>query len=306
MPTSNLIGRIRFIPVFRSKAILVLSPKEYQESITEMIKTLDQPGKQVMVKAVIVATNHSEMATLGLKLASDTATFGTLTENSLLVETLAQLHYLSVRGSLTLSPLITVQALVDFLIKETSAKVINQPTLWTKDNEEAIFFKGQRVPFIETSSTSTEGRIDNQTFRYENVGVTLRIRPNITPENNVDLTINLIISQVEPEIIAGQVSTSELNTTTHLIVEDGQTIMLGGILFQNESKIQRKLPIIGDAPLIGPLFRHYDTVETTDELLVFITPHVVDANSTPETVEEFKRQKQNAMSPAGTAETHYK
>jgi general secretion pathway protein D len=285
-PISNLIGKIRFIPVHRSKALLVLSPREYQEGIREIIKELDQPGRQVMIKAVIVQVDHSAMTSLGVKLSSAENVLA-VGENA--VTAWADLSLLETHGSLTLEAGTNVNALVDFLIKETNGRVLNQPTLFTKDNKEAVFFKGRRVPFIQSAQTSEEGRGVTTSYTYENVGVTLRVRPNITPEKDVDVTINLIIGQVEQERIGEQVVTSELNTSTNLIVEDGQTIMLGGILNQDEGQIEQKLPLLGDVPLMGPLFRHYDTVETNNELIVFITPYVIDEQSSPETIEELEK-----------------
>ncbi len=83
-----------------------------------------------------------------------------------------------------------------------------------------------------------------------------------------------------------------MNTTTNMIVQNNQTLLLGGILFQKDSKIERKLPLFGDLPLIGGLFRHNSVIQTNSELLVFITPHVVDesAEELPEVVEEKKEK----------------
>jgi type II secretory pathway component GspD/PulD (secretin) len=67
-----------------------------------------------------------------------------------------------------------------------------------------------------------------------------------------------------------------MNATTAAIVKDGQTVMLGGILFQKDTLVERKLPLVGDIPLVGALFRHYETLESNTELIVFITPEVVD------------------------------
>jgi general secretion pathway protein D len=274
MPTSNLIGRIRFIPVERSKAILVLSPVEYQQSVKQMIEELDKPGKQVMVKAVIVQVDHSKMTSLGVQIATDPTAFGVLTENS--AEAVTKLSYLDTHGAWTLDMSTNVTTLVDLLIKKANAKVLNQPTLWMKDNEEAIFFKGQNVAFIEGSQTDNTGAALKTTFNYKDVGVTLRVRPNITPENNVGIIINLIVEQVEPQLINTQVATNKLDTLTHMIVKDGETIMLGGILFQTDSKIHRKIPLLGDLPLIGAVFNHWDVQVANSELLVFITPYVVE------------------------------
>lgn len=273
LPTSNLIGRVRFVPVHRSKAVLVLSPPEYLDDITQVIETLDQPGMQVMIKAVIVEIGLSDMTSLGVKVASNPAAFGPLGVNAMTA--LNQLSVAETRGSFSFAADADISVLVDLLVKHANGKVLNQPTLWTKDNEEAIFVKGQKVAFITGDQTANTGSTQ-RTFTFEDVGVTLRIRPNITPEKAVDLTINLNISKIEPELINDQNVRSNLDSTTRMIVNDGQSVMMGGILNQTQSKIQHKVPLLGDLPLLGGLFRHEATQQSNSELLVFVTPYVVD------------------------------
>lgn len=285
MPTSNLIGKIRFIPVHRSKAILVLAPPEYFNSIQQMIEELDQPGKQVMIKVVIIEIDHSNMTSLGVQLASNPGAFGTLEENELTA--LSILTDAQNFGALQTTTTANINVLVDLLMKKANAKILNQPTLWTKDNEEAIFVKGQNVAFKTAEQSEVVGGGSSaltSTFEYRDVGVTLRVRPNITPERAVDMSINLIISQVSTDDVNGELATNKLDMTTHVIVNDGETILLGGILFQTDSIINRKIPILGDIPLIGELFKHQETVQRNNELLAFITPYVIDgAMTTSET-----------------------
>ena len=279
MPTSNLIGKIRFIPVQRSKAVLVLAPPEYLDSIAAMIEELDQPGKQVMIKAVIVEIDHSSMTSLGIQLSTNPDAFG-LEENAL--GFLTKLTNIETRGALTLTTTANVNILIDLLVKKVNARILNQPTLWTKDNEEAVFIKGTEVAFITASKVSTEASATDKTYDYKDVGVTLRVRPNITPEKAVDVTINLEISEVATERVNDQVAVNKLNTTTHLIVNDGETILLGGILFQKDSTVRRKVPLLGDIPVAGALFSHEETLQTNNELLAFITPYVIDEQTSAE------------------------
>ena len=305
MPASNLIGKIRFIPVHRSKAILVLAAEEYLDSIKAMIEELDQPGKQVMIKAVIVEVNHSSMTSLGIKVSSDSAAFGAVGENSLALSltTAGDLQYQQSFGSgglytFTAKPGFNVHTLIDMLIKQAGARVLNQPTLWTKDNEEAEFFKGGQVPFIEGSTISAEAGATRETVQYRAVGLRLRIRPNITPEKAVNMIIDINISQVEPDTINGNIVTSEFKTITHTTVANGQTIMLSGVLFQTDSTIIHKTPLLGDLPLLGPLFRHKEIVKTNNELLTFITPYVIEnelASQIEPTDESGSEQLENAL-----------
>jgi general secretion pathway protein D len=284
MPISNVMGKIRFIPVYRSKSLLVVAPPEYIDDIRKMVEDLDKPGKQVMIKAIILEVDHDSFTTLGAQLSTNPAAFGPVGENA--AAALSNLSYTQKSGSFSITSTTSITAIVDLLIKKANGRVLNQPTLWTKDNEEAEFFKGRSIAFIQNAVTSQETTATNSFFKYQPVGVTLRTRPNITPERAVDLTVNLIISQVDPQLVNGQIATDELNTTTNSIIGDGKTILIGGILFQEDTTIVRKTPLLGDLPLLGPLFRHYDVTKSNDELLAFLTPYVIDENARVESRRE--------------------
>jgi len=278
MPPSNLIGRVRFIPVARSKALLVLAPPKFMNDIVSMIEELDQPGMQVMIKVVIMEVDHSDVTSLGVRLSSDPTAFGTIGVNSL--DILNNLATSVTRGSFAFSAESNVDALIDFLMKNTNAKILNQPTLWTKDNEEARFVKAEKVAFITGDSYDrTNTNSVQRTFDFEDVGVTLRIRPNITPEKAVDMAIHLNISQLQEEIVNTQPTRKNLDTMTHMIINDGQSVILGGLLFQNDVNIVQKVPFFGDLPLVGGAFKHTTKTLQNDELLVFVTPYVIDDQS---------------------------
>jgi len=185
--------------------------------------------------------------------------------------------------------------MVDFLATQTNAKILNQQTLWTEDNEEASFFKGDKVAFF-TASTATSTVGVTQNVEFSRVGMTLAVRPSITPNKDVDMIVNIIISQITPgDEQNGQPVRTEMETKTNMIVGDGETIMLGGILFQEDRIVKTKVPLLGDIPLIGELlFGHTQTIAANNEMLVFITPYVIDdfENLTPETKEQIEQPKE--------------
>jgi len=277
MPISNVIGRIRFVPDSRTKSILVLSPPEFMPKIEELINELDVPGKQVMIKAIIVQVDHESMTSLGVQVTptgAETLAFGTYDENTGAV--LNQLEYMQQRGSFTFTAMADVTAMLDFLVKATHAKILNQQTLWTEDNEEASFFKGDKVAFFTATTTTTTVGV-TQNVEFSRVGMTLAVRPSITPEKSVDMIINILISQLTTEEENGQPVRNEMETKTNMIISDGQTVMLGGILFQEDRVIEKKVPLLGDIPIIGELlFRHNEVSAANNELIVFITPYVID------------------------------
>jgi general secretion pathway protein D len=310
LPISNIIGRVRFIPDTHSKSILVLSPPEFMDSVEGMIQEIDIPGRQVMLKAIIMQVDHHNMTSLGVQYSSDSTKWLTLDNENALVarNTLAALQQ---NGSLVLDPktgalsgtgsllqaAANINILIDFLVRELEAKILNQQTLWTKDNEEAQFFKGQRVGFQTRVSISDTGGRATSDFEYEKVGMTLRARPSITPEKNVDMVINVILSQLTSEIINTQRVRTELDTTTNMIVRDGQTILLGGMLFQEDSRIKRKVPVLGDLPLVGGLFRHKQATQANSELLIFVTPYVVETSE--EMLPQARREIERAQKKLG-------
>ena len=281
MPTSNLIGKVRFVPVYRSKAILVLAPPEYYPDIEKMVEALDQPEMQVMIEAVIVEVDHSSMTSLGVKLSSDPGAFSGVSENAL--KALNKLMRVEdFTSGVQLTSNLDINVLVDLLAKTIDAKVLNQPNLWTKDNEEALFFKGREISLVTSDTSYTTGQSNKTQYDRIPVGVTLKVRPNITPEKDVDINVELEISSLAAEEVNTQPVLSTINTITNLIIGDGETLMLGGILFQNERQINTKVPLLGDIPIAGALFNHDDTVQRNNELLIFLTPHVVTDGGSPE------------------------
>jgi general secretion pathway protein D len=263
------------------------------DEIQQLIAELDVPGKQVLIQAIIIEIEHTKVTSLGIELATNPQAFGSLSENA--ITALANITNVGTHGSpagrissgagtmnatgsgTVLGVGTDVYALIDFLIKTTNARILNQQSLWTKDNEEASFFKGSEVAFIAGSTTAASvGTTQNITF--EPVGMELRARPSITPEDKVDMVVNVQISQLTSEIVNAQPVRSKMNTTTNMIVQDGQTLLLGGILFQKDSLVQRKLPGLGDLPGVGGLFRHKEVIKSNSEMLVFMTPRVIDEN----------------------------
>jgi len=289
MPISNVIGRVRFVPEPHTKSIMVLSPPEFMDAIRELINTLDVPGKQVVIEAIIVEVEHSKVTSLGIELSTNPQAFGTLGENA--ITALSNLTNIGTHGSAAgtissssgvnatgsgsvLGVGTDIYALIDFLIKTTNAKVLNQQTLWTKDNEQANFFKGSEVAF--RGSESITQQTTSQNIDFDRVGMELRARPSITPEDNVDMIVNVEISQLTSDLVNDQPVRTVMETTTNMIVRDGQTLLLGGILFQKESMIEHKLPLLGDVPLVGGLFRHTEVNLANSEMFVFMTPRVID------------------------------
>ncbi len=295
-PASNLIGKIRFVPINRRNALLVVAPPAYMAPLQELVGQLDQAGMQVMIHAVIAEVQDDDSSTLGMRLASDPSVLkdprlmdGSIGGGANLNSSNVISGTAGTADRTILTANLNVNVLLQLLIRKFDLKILFEPKLYTADNQEAEFFDGQDVPIQTQAQTSAEGTSVTQSYSYTAVGTYLRIRPHITNDKDVDLTINLELS----DIVTGETSFGNFifdrrETSTHVIMRDGQTMMLSGIIRQSDAKDVRKIPLLGDIPLIGGLFRSTDISKQKRELVCFITPHVIRPEGEPATTSGYK------------------
>ena len=173
--------------------------------------------------------------------------------------------------------------MLHLLMREFDLRILLTPTIVTSDNKASTFFDGQDVSIQTGIQRSAEAGATVTGSVYEDVGTLLRVRPHITKNNNVDLKINLEVSRIVPGSTAtGNPTFDRREVFTHVVVKSGQTIMLSGIIRQEDFDEVRKVPLLGDIPLLGKLFRSIDKGTRNREMLVFITPEVM---STPDEVD---------------------
>lgn len=277
--SSNLVGKIRIVPVWRQNAVMVLAPAEYRVSVVDLIRSMDKPGRQVLISAVVAEISTEDATSLGLRWSSQ-AISPTNPDNSISVGTGVDATENRIFGNLFDTSVLNVNADVNLLLQalneKTGVSILSEPKIFTSDNQEAEFFDGQDIPFITQSQSNQQGGV-TQSFDYRAVGIQLRIRPRITINRDVDLRVNLELSSIQPQqTLFGGFVVDRRETTTQLVVKDGQTIVISGILRSEDSDIKRKVPLLGDIPLIGLLFQSTDKSVRKTELVAFITPVVVD------------------------------
>lgn len=333
--TSTLVGKIRIVPVQRRNALMVMAPPEYTDAVAELIQRLDRPGRQVLISAVICEISAEDATALGLRFSNTTIspnlqdnaigfTAGSNAQgqpnqffNGQKTDILPGLFDTSV-----LNVGVNLNALIQALAQKTAVTILSEPRIFTGDNQEATFFDGQDIPFITESQPNTQGNLV-QSFDYRAVGINLRVRPRITPERDVDLKVDLELSSIQPnQTLFGGFIVDRRQTTTQLIVRDNQTVVISGIMRSEDSRVNRKVPLLGDIPIVGELFKSTETTTTNTELVAFITPLVVenridsDAINDPfrKRLQELRDQltpddktaKPAAASPDSTAPAHPK
>jgi general secretion pathway protein D len=257
---------------------MVLSPPEYMTSVVNLIDDLDQPGRQVLITAVIAEVALEDALSLGLRWGSEAFVLDN-GDNAIAVGTNTTAQENDVLGNLFDTSVLDASVNLNFVLQaldqNNSLNILSEPRIFTSDNQEAEFFDGQDVPIVEDVQLTDTGT-RNTTRTYRAVGIRLAARPRITTDGNVDLRVNLELSSIGPGQAADDfVIIDRRETTTQLIVNDGQTVVISGILRSEESDVKRKVPLLGDIPLLGALFTSVEERVTNTELVAFITPRVV-------------------------------
>lgn len=299
-------GGITITPDKASNSLIIVASPADQANLLQVIKQLDKRRRQVYVEAMIVEASVDKLRDLGVKWRA-TATkggspvaiggFGTVDSTALLT-VLQGLQGATVGGlgNFLNVPLTTVGS--DGSVTETTLKVpgfaallsmnefkdavnvLSTPQILTSDNKEAEILVGSNVPFISQTQTgvATSTSILNSIVRQD-IGIILRITPQITEGDHVKLDIYQEISSLNNQSDALTMSIgptiTKRSTKTSVVVKDSQTVVIGGLMQEKEEETVTKMPILGDIPILGWLFKQKSLTKNKTNLLVFLTPSVV-------------------------------
>jgi general secretion pathway protein D len=265
---------------------------------------LDAPTPQVLIGAKILEVSSDYRDKLGVRWAP-TSTTGQPTfsgddlENSLVVNNSASYTKTFVGNAMAdslangvLNSKINLDVLIQFLRKNTDATVLAEPKINIADNEMGQLFVGARVPFL-TGSMNTDVGGRNDTYNYKDVGVILEVTPRINNAEDVALKIRAESSTLRNgELINGGVVIDTRNFRTDLMLKNGQTAVLGGIINKQQQNIVRKVPILGSIPGLGWLFKKKDKTTQDMELMVFLSPRITRS---PEQAKELMNEVEKSV-----------
>ncbi|MCX7793733.1 MAG: type II secretion system secretin GspD [Thermodesulfovibrionales bacterium] len=305
--------------------VIVASSADYQ-NLVEVIKQLDRKRRQVFVEAMIVEASIEKLQELGSrwriigrKEGEPVAIggFGTI-DTSTLYSIVTGLSGLSAGGMgnfldipiSVIKPDGTVEvttltvpgfaALFSLDMFKDSVNVLSTPKILTSDNKEAEIVVGENVPFISKRERDPAAQnILLSSIERKDVGITLKITPQVTEGDYVKLDIYQEISAVKKEantdiLINIGPTTTKRSTKTTVTVKNKQTVVISGLMQERHEEVERKVPLLGDIPILGWLFKYKGVQKAKTNLLVFITPHIVKnsedlENLTTDKKKEFSR-----------------
>lgn len=282
-----------------SNALVITAPPDIFRSLQTVISQLDVRRAQVMVEAVIAEVsldvtrelgvqwivdgtpgndgavgiiNFGGAASLGgVAAAIDTGNLAGLPEGAL------------IGGGRFDDPDLNFAVLIRALSNDADTNILSTPSLMTLDNQEAEIVVGQNVPFVTgeftttgTAATTTTAVNPFRTIQRQDVGLTLKVRPQINEGNAVKLEVEQEVSSLSPSTAgASDLITNKRSIKTTVMVEDGHIVVLGGLIDEDLKQTHQKVPGLGDVPGLGRLFRYDRTTKVKRNLLVFLRPVIV-------------------------------
>ena len=289
-----------------TNSLIIRAPDVTYNSLRAVIDKLDARRAQVFIEALIVEVAAEKAAEFGVQWMDlsrlyDSGTnfiggtnFGARGTGTNIIDAAANLGSLSeglnvgvVQGTINVPGIGVVTnlgALVKALEADANSNILSTPNLLTLDNEEAKIVVGQNVPFItgsyaQTGTTTTVAPF--QTIERSDVGLTLRVRPQVSEGGSVKLQIHQEVSNLSSSTAqAADLITNTRSIDSTVLVDDGQIIVLGGLISDLTDGGVEKVPLLGDIPLIGYLFKYEKRKRVKTNLMVFLRPYVLrDANS---------------------------
>jgi general secretion pathway protein D len=277
--------------------IITAAPAKF-DSLRRIITQLDIRRAQVLIEAIMAEVSTGLSKELGVQFAyvpterssGTTPAVGELFTNSsaniaglIAGGTDAALSAVTSGffvGAAKLSGKDRFAALLRALEGDSATNILSTPQLLTLDNEEAEIIVAQNVPFITGQYTNTGSGTDTavnpfQTIEREDVGITLRITPQINEGDSVILNVEQEASSLSPSPIASDLITNKRSIKTTVLAQNEQTIVLGGLIEDTYTDDVQKVPLLGDIPLLGHLFRSTNTTKSKQNLMVFIHPVII-------------------------------
>lgn len=280
-PLADLIGQVYVIADQDTNSLLIATASKFEKQVRDVLERLDRPVPQVLIKVLVAEVTHDNSLDVGadwsiLNLNSRNGGKAGLTVSS------SNGNSAATNGGLTVSLVEdNLTATLHALATAGKVDVLSRPYILTSDNQPAEVVIGSDVPIITNSQLTDTGQQIN-TVQYREIGIILDVTPHINPEG-------LVICDVSPEVsgttdqstpIASNVNApvfSVISANTRVGIKDGQTIVIGGMMQNQKTTTINKIPLLGDLPLLGPIFSRTQVSKTKTELLFFITPHVAQS-----------------------------
>jgi general secretion pathway protein D len=291
-------GQIQADPA--TNALIITAPEAQYRQIRAVIDRLDTRRAQVYVESLIAEVTADKVGQFGIQWqtnvnSTNNGTIGVLGTNFTIggqniinlatqnggTSIVAPAAGINIGTVSKIAGHFVLTSIANFLQTSGDGNVLSTPNLVTLDNEEAKIVVGQNVPFITGQFTNTGAAAGSvnpfQTIERKDVGLTLRVRPQISENGTVKLQIFQEVSSIDPTSVASPsgLITNKRSIESNILVEDGSIVVLGGLLQDDYSSSLQQVPVLGDVPIVGDLFKTRTRERKKTNLMVFLRPVVI-------------------------------
>jgi len=260
-------------------AIIILGTPEDYQIIKETIIKLDIVPRQVLIEGAIAQIQLIDKMSLGLAWSIKNSILDGQYSVSLnpgsLDPTALPTSGLSVIG---IDSAGSVRAVINALASQSKAKLLASPHIMVSDNREARIQVGQQVPIVTSETIATVGVAPQRTIQYKDIGIILKVKPQINDSGLVAMQISQEVSTYTKDTLYAdeiQIILNKTEVSTNLVVQNGQTIVIGGLIREDDSKAKAGIPFLSKIPILGYLFGTTDNDVERTELVILLTPQVI-------------------------------
>jgi len=296
---SGTVGEAMVTADPETRRLIVITDEETSGYISQVITNLDRPKPQVLIKVVFLEVTYRNTldfgieggvrhnadgntgagaTAFGLSQLGSSATGAVLNPLGIPVQNFAPIPpgagIYQILGS-------DFQATLRAIAQAGKTEILSRPSILTRNNQQATISLGQEVPLVTNTRFDTVGNQIN-TVTYQNVGIILRVTPFITDNQMVEMIVSPESSGLADRsqwvpVAAGALAPviNSRVADTVVVVPDGQTVVIGGLMQNNRLRNDSKIPILGDIPFLGNLFKRQTKDDSKTELIIFVTPHIV-------------------------------
>ncbi len=324
-PNAGAIGDAYFSIDPETRRIVTIADEETSKYISQVISNLDRPKPQVLIKVVFLEVQHNNASDIGIEggwgktINSDPTTasavngFGLSSLSSAAAGTnfntfgqplsaFNPVSPMSAQGAGMYQILGTdYQVTLRAIAQAGKARVLSRPSILARNNQPATINVGQSVPLVTSVSYNGLNGSPISAYSYQNVGVILTVTPFITSDGLVEMIVAPEVSSLDfsttititPGVSIPVIDVRSANTVA--VTPDGQTVVLGGLMSAAKTKTDTKIPFLGDIPLVGNLFRRTQKSDLQTELIIFLTPHIIQAPSQLASLSATETKKSDAI-----------
>ena len=317
-----------------SNQVMLVGAASWVETMNAMILEMDREPRQVFVDAIIAEVSEESTRRLGIQFSGRSGVIGaaqgsttsgldqgTLSGNPVLTGLTGGM--LAIGGGASGLP--DLGLLLSAIEGDSDNRVLATPSLMTLENRESEILVGQNVPLITGKYVAQSGEPTAspfQTIQRQDLGISLRIRPRIGSNNDIILEIQQEVSSIDPQATGlSDVATKKREISTMIRARPGETIAIGGLRDTQSENIETKIPLLGDLPVLGVLFRQEMTRERSTNLVIFLRPTLMttqdarvkmlerqeskmQTNTTPPSITESDGMSFKFLEPDGTMKTY--